>query len=230
MLVNIIIDVILVAIVIVGGFLGFKKGFILTITKPVKWLCALLLAFLLCEVVSEHIVVPLVEEPITNQITEYLLEKCGEMTKETVSEDLPTLLKLAAGVIGIDVNAFEGNDSAALIGEIVDKLALPAINLFSVIISFVVLYIIFKLCLGIVIKIVDVLIFERGLIGGINKALGAGFGAAFAFFITWIVVMIFGYIISIPAIADAEWVKEFSGGFIYKFFDSITPLDLLLSF
>ena len=230
MLVNIIIDAILVAIVIIGGVIGFKKGFILTITQPVKWLCALLLAFLLCEFVGENIIVPMIEDPVTNQITEYLTEKCGEMTKETVSEDMPTLLKLAAGVIGIDITAFEGSDSSALIAEIVDKLALPAINLFAVIVSFILLYIILKLCLGLVIKLVDVLIFDKGLIGGVNKALGAIFGAAFAFVLTWLIVMVFGYVISIPALAEAEWVAKFTGGYVYRFFDSITPLDLLLSF
>lgn len=229
MLYNILFDVLLVAIVIVGGIIGYKRGFILTITKPVKWFASLLLAFLLCEVVATNIVVPLIEAPLTNQLSEYLTEKCGEMTSETVSQDMPTLLKLAAGAVGVDITAFEGSDSASLIEEIVDKLASPAINLFAVIISFIVIYILCKLFLGVIIVILNK-IFSLGLIGIINSALGLIFGSCFAFVLSWLFVVIFGYVISIPAVAEYAWVQEFSGGFVYTFFDSITPLDLLLSF
>lgn len=229
MLFNIIVDALLVAVVIIGAVIGYKSGFFLTITKPVKWFAALLLAFLLCEIVAANIVTPLIEAPLTNQITEYLTEKCGEMTAESASKDLPTLLKLAAVIVGVDIASFEGSDSASLISEIVDKLATPAIELFSVIISFVVLYILLKLFLGIIIKILDS-IFSIGPIGVINSVLGLIFGAAFAFVIAWLLVILLGYVISIPAVAETEWVQSFTGGYVYKFFDSITPLDLLLSF
>jgi hypothetical protein len=229
MLVNIIIDIILVAIVVVGGFIGYICGFFVTVTKPVKWFLALLLAFLLCDVVATNIVVPMIEAPLTNQLSEYLTEKCGEMTQDSVSDEMPTLLKLAAGVVGVDITAFEGNDSAAIIAEIVDKLASPAINLFAVIVSFIVLYFVLKLLLGLLIKILDA-IFSVGPIGVINSVLGMLFCAAFAFVMTWLLVILFGYIISVPAIAETEWAKEFTGGYVYRFFDSFTPLDLLLSF
>ena len=229
MLLNIIIDIILVAIVIVGGIIGFKRGFFLTITKPVKWFLSLLLAFVLCELVAQSLVTPLIEAPLTNQLSEYLTEKCGEMTADTVSEDMPTLLKLAAGAVGVDIAAFNGNDSEALITEIVDKLASPAINLFAVILSFILIYVLSKLFLGIIIKILNK-IFNLGPIGALNSVLGIVFGAAFAFVISWLVVVLFGYVISIPAVSELTWAQNFDGGYIYNFFDSITPLDLLLSF
>ena len=229
MLVDIIVDIVLLTIVVVGGILGYRYGFVITITKPVKWFAALLLAFLLCEVVATNIVVPLIEAPLTNQLTEYLTEKCGEMTKETVSAQMPTLLKLAAGFVGIDITAFESGDSTALIAEIVDKLASPAIKLFAMILAFFALYVFFKLFLGLIIKLLD-RIFSIGAIGVVNSALGLIFGAAFAFVIAWLLVVLIGYIISIPKIAEVEWIKNFNGWFIYDFFESFTPLDLLLSF
>jgi len=131
--------------------------------------------------------------------------------------------------VGVDITALEGNDTASLIAEIVEKLASPAINLFAVIISFVVLYILLKLFLGIIIKILDG-IFSIGPIGVVNSVLGLIFGASFAFVIAWLLVIVFGYVISIPAVAEIEWIRSFTGGYVYKFLDSITPLDLLLSF
>ena len=229
MLVNIIIDVILVAIVIIGAIVGYKRGFFITVTGPVKWFAALLLSFLLCDFVASEFILPLIEGPLTGQLTDYLTEKCAHITGENITEELPTLLKLAAGAAGIDISLIEGTDSASVIAEIVNKLASPAIELFAIIIAFVLLYILLKLFLGIILKILNYF-FKHGPLGVLNSALGLVFCAAFSFVISWLLVVIFGYVIHLDAISQYSWVNEFSGGYVYKFLDSITPLDLLLSF
>ena len=229
MWVNIIIDLIIVALIILGAIFGIKRGFFLAVTKPVKWLAALLLAFALSNVVADAIIQPLIEDPITNQITELLSEKCSDITAETARDKLPTLLKLAAGLVDVDINSMDAASSHELIAQIVDKLAIPVIHLISVILSFVAVYFVSKIVLAILLVILNKF-FDRGLFGVLNKVLGCIFGVAFSFVIVWLVVIIFGYVISLPSIAATEWASNFSGGFIYRFFKSFTPLDLLLSF
>ncbi len=226
MFTNVLVDIIIVLTILIGAFIGYKRGFFLTITRPVRWFAALLLAFSLCDVVASGIIQPLIEAPLTNQISEYLTEKCGDITPDTVNEKLPTLLKLAAGLVGVDVNGFSGEN---IIAAITESLAAPAIHLFAVIISFFLIYILSKLLLNVVILILNS-IFDNGIIGLFNKILGVFFGTAFSFLIAWVAVMLFGYLVSIPAIADGEWAQGFTGGFFYNLLKSISPLDLLLSF
>ena len=226
---NIIVDIVLVLIIFIGGFVGYKRGFIVTVTKPVKWFLSLVLAITLCGAAAESVIEPIISEPITNQMTDYLLEKCPDLTAENVSEELPTVLKLAAGIVDVDVDSFDGPDAETLVLQIVESLAKPTIHLFAVILAFVLIYFISKLLLALLIGVLDKT-FDVGFVGSVNRFLGILFGAAFAFIISWAVVLGLGYLMSIQSVADSGFLNEFDGGIIYDFFDSITPLELLLSF
>ena len=229
MFITVVVDIAIAVILIIGAVLGIKRGFFLTVTKPVKWFAALALAFSLCNTVAADVVQPIIEEPITNQITEYLSEKCDDITSQTAKDELPTVLKIAAGIVGVDLNSFTGETSAEVIEQIVDKLAVPVIHLIAVLISFFAIYFISKILFAILIALLND-VFKSGIFGVFNKILGFVFGLAFAFILSWLLVVIFGYIISIPAVANAEWVKNFNGGFIYDFFKRMSPVDLLFSF
>ena len=226
---NIIVDIILVLIILIGGLIGYKRGFIVTVTRPVKWFLALILAVTLCNSAAEAVIEPIISEPVTNQITEYLVEKCPDMTAENVSDELPTVLRLAAGIVDVDINSFDGTDVNTLVSQIVESLATPTIHLFSVLIAFILIYIISKMLLALFIGILDKA-FDVGFVGSVNRFLGVIFGAAFAFIISWLVVLLFGYVVSTSFVEDIEMLREFSGGYVYDFFDRITPLELLLSF
>jgi uncharacterized membrane protein required for colicin V production len=226
---NIIIDGIIVILLLLGAFLGFKLGFFYTATKPIKWFAAILLAFSLSSTVATSFVQPMIEEPITNQVSDFLTEKCKELTPDNAKEKLPTLVKVAAGIADIDINSIEGETIDEFISATVDKLANPLIHLISVIISFFAVYFISKLALAIILAILN-RIFLEGVLGVFNKMLGLVVGFFFAFVILWLGVTLFDYVISIPKLAETEFVKSFGGGFIYKFIKSMSPLDLLLSF
>ncbi len=226
---NIIVDVIISLLFALGAFLGYRKGFFFTATKPIKWFAAILLAFSLSGTVASSVVQPIIEEPITNQISDYLTEKCEELTPENAKEELPTLVKVAAGLADIDIDSIEGETTEEFISATVDKLAEPMIYLFALIISFFAIYFISKFTLAILLSILNK-IFLQGVLGVFNKVLGLIFGAFLAFVALWLAVMLFGYVISIPSIAATDFAKAFNGGFIYKFLKSMSPLDLLLSF
>ncbi len=229
MLASIIVDVIITAIVLTGAILGVTRGFILTIAKPVKWVASILIALCLCNSVATSIVQPMIEEPITNQISSYLTEECDDITSENVEKELPTLLKLAAGIVGVDVKSMTGGNTGDYISEIVNKLAIPAIHLIAVVISYFVLYLLSKILFSLAVSLINGIL-SGGIFGVVNKILGFIFSTSFAFLIAWLLTALFGYIIHLPSFSDVQWINSFEGGFVYKFFKEISPIDLLLSF
>ena len=228
MFAKIFIDVIIAAILIAGMVFGIKRGFFFTATKLVKWFLAIVIAFLLSNFFANAIVEPIIEEPITNQIADYLMDKCDVLTAENAKDELPTVLKLAANLVDVELDSFEG-DGEVLITEIVDKLAGPVIHLFAVIVSFFSLFIASKLLLSLLFVILNNA-FEHGVLGVCNRILGFVFCGSIAFVAAWLFVLLFSYVINIPFIADVAWARDFDGGFLYDFFKRMSPLDILLSF
>ena len=163
------------------------------------------------------------------QISNYLITKCEGITAATASDQLPTLLKFAAFLAGIDITSITAESSVAYITTIVEQLATPVIHLIAVIISFVLLYFLFKILLSLGFSVING-IFNVGILGVVNRTLGFIFNGFFFFIIAWVFVMLFGYFINIPGIVNAEWAQNFEGGFIYRFFKSMSPVDILLSF
>jgi uncharacterized membrane protein required for colicin V production len=226
---NIIVDLVIVAIVLSGAFIGIKRGFILTLAKPIKLIASIVIALSLCNTVATSIVQPMIEAPITNQISSYLTEECEEITAENAKDELPTLLKLAAGIVGVDVESVMGDGTSEYISEIVDKLAVPAIHLIAVVISYFALYFLSKILISLAVSLING-IFSGGIFGIANKILGFLVSTFFAFVAAWLLTSLFGYIINIPAFKEVGWINSFEGGYVYKFFKEISPIDLLLSF
>ena len=229
MFAKILVDIIIAAILVAGIVIGIKRGFILAAAKLLKWCPALIIAFLLSGTVATSIVEPLIDDPLTNQISDYLVDKCDVLTSDNVEDELPTVLKLAARIVDVDIDSFEGESGEALIAQIVDKLADPVIHLFAVIISFLLLYFLSKILLSILIHILNN-IFEHGVLGVCNRVLGCVFCSFISIIVAWLFVLLFSYVINVPFIADAAWARDFDGGFLYDFFKRMSPLDILLSF
>ncbi len=228
MFADVVIDLILVLIFVAGAIYGAKSGFINTVAKPVKFVCALLIAFNLCVPVADAIIQPIIQEPITFQITEYLNEQCQHLTSENLAEEMPTLLKLAAGMIGIDING-ELFNTENIIAVIVENLAVPVIHILSVIIGFILLYFISKIVLSVAICLLNA-VFDNGLTGIINKVVGGVLGAFFGFVISWAAATMISFLIGFPFMQQMQWVSEFSGGIFYNFLGEYNPIDILLSF
>ncbi len=229
MVANIIVDVVLIGIVIAGAIMGICRGFIKTIATPVKFFASVAIAFALCSVVATSIIQPVIQEPITNQMSEFLVEKCQGLTSENAFENLPTLIKFASTLVGIDVSTIEGATTEEFIVSLVEKLAVPTIHLIAVVFSFIIVYFLARFVLWILIAIINSM-FETGALGVLNKTLGCIFSTALAIIISWAVASVFTYVISMPVFADVVWIQEFDGGWIYQFFKMLNPVDLLLSF
>ena len=225
---EIIIDIILCAIIVFGIVFGLKRGFILMAVRPVKSVAAFAIAIALCGAVASAIVTPIIEAPISNYVRDFLYENCSALTAENVNEELPTLIKIAAAVFGIDIGEI-ATDGASVVDAIVENLTAPVISVISSIIAFIALFIVAKILLGIAIWLVS-LIFSKGVFGLLNKVLGCVFGALASVLASWCLAVVLELVFHLPVFEGNELISAFEGGFVYKFFNTYNPIELLLSF
>lgn len=226
---QVIVDLVLVAVVLVGIILGWRRGFVGIVARPVKFAASLGIAFGFSGAFSNAVVLPLIEAPATNYVKEFLYRNCSGITAQTAADELPTVMKIAAAMFDIDISHVAENASGTVIDAIADKLTLPVISTVSVVISFIALLIIANIALALALALIKAL-FKKGILGVFNKMLGIVFGLAFFFIISWGLAVIFELVINMPSVSTAKWASEFEGGFVYKFLNEYNPIELLLSF
>ncbi len=219
---SIIVDVVLVAVIIVGVVSGLKRGFVNTVAKPVKFFASFAFAWWTCDSVSLKWIEPLISTPISNQLKDFMYEKCADLTVDNVSSELPTLLKMAAGMFGINVEEVAQDSVTGVLDAIVNSLTNPIIHIVGIIVSFILCYIAARLVLSLGIMLIDMCL-KSGPLGVINKMLGLVFGFAFSVIVAWFLVVIAEFVMGFIG-------YDFDAGYVYNFFSDFNPLDLLLSF
>ena len=213
----IVVDVILVAFVVIGFIIGLKRGFIRSVEGPICFVGSLALAYLLANPISVKLVEPVIGASLTNQLAEYLMSNCSDPSAE-----LPTLVKLAAGIVNIDLDG-------KTIEQILVEIASPTVHVVTVIIVFIILFFVLKLLLKLLFKIVDS-IFNSSILVIPNKIVGCALNTLLGAVVAWVTVFAFNFFIHLDTMSGVTWAAEFNGGPIYNFFLNLSPLDLLLSF
>lgn len=219
-------DIILALVIFFGAAMGYKKGFVKSVSGPVRFFLSLITAFRLADPVSRSFLEPIVKAPLTNQIKGYLIENCPGITPESASEELPTILKFAASLLDVDVSSLSGENTIA---AIVDNLASPIVHLLSVIITFVLLYFLAKLVYSLLLSVVSAF-FDSAVLSLPNKLLGCVFGLFMAMISAWLLTVAFEFIINSSMLSDVAWAQSFEGGVVYNFFNKHNPIDILLGF
>ena len=222
MIPSIVVDILLVAIILFGMASGAHKGFVKTVARPVKFVAALLFAYYVCDSISVKFIEPFIQAPIASQLKDFMYEKCAHLTPANVSEELPTLLKMAAGMFGINVEEVAQSSVTGILDSIIESLTGPIVHIVGIIVSFVVAYFAAKIVLSIAVFLID-LVLKAGPLGVVNKILGFVFGSAFSVIIAWALV-------SVAEFAMGFVGYDFEAGYIFNFFSDFNPLDLLLSF
>ena len=69
---DLIIDLILAVILLIGMIVGYKRGFIASISVPIRRILSLLIAFGFAASFGEAVITPLLSEPITNIVADVL--------------------------------------------------------------------------------------------------------------------------------------------------------------
>lgn len=222
---NVVIDVLLLLIIALGAYLGIKRGFIASVARPVKFFLCLIISFSLSAPIGSAIIQPIVEEPLTNQISDFIEERASGEDAEDA--ELPTLLRVAASLMDVDIEGLTGTEDYA--DALADKIALPVVKLIASVSAFILIYFLMRLLLNIGFKMLNSM-FDSGVAGAVNKTLGCVFSTALAIICAWGFTVLFEFFINIPAFDNVVWMSEFNGGFIYKLLKSLNPIDLLFSF
>ena len=226
MVINIVVDLIILAIFVLFVSIGIRKGFLATVAKPIKLVASIGGALALCRAVSDKFIYSAVSSSMTDRMTAILSEKYSHLTPNDASE-LPTLIRMAAGVVGVDLSSISPTDSyiSAVISAVTD----PFIGIVCVIISFFVTFIFMMLALSFVLWGVNKIV-DNGVVGIANRVLGCIFTSLLGFVEVWLIAGLVSIIFGFPSLADKAWVADFDGGFVYNFLRSVSPIDLLLSF
>jgi len=227
MLANIIFDAVLVLMMLIGVIVGAKRGFVRTVAKPVKLALSIWLSFSLSGFFGEKLIKPAISSPITSKITSFLIEKYSYVTAAT-SGELPLVVRIAAAMANVDP-ALIGSEGEQYIVTLVNEITDPVVTLISVVLAFLILSIVLRLVLSLLLWLLESMV-DDGFIGVANRIVGCVITFALSVVVCWCVVALSDFVFHIPAISSMVWVSEFSGGFVYKFFESISPIDLLLSF
>ena len=230
MFANIFFDVILIGILLFGLGMGIKNGFVDTVARPIKFVFAIAMAISFASAFGSTVIEPIIGPAISHKLSDILVEEYAELTATNATESLPTLIKLAAIMCGVDIkHVVTTSEGASVIEAVVEAVTTPVVGMISIIFGFIAVYFLSKVLFSVGMVFINAIV-RRGVIGSVNKALGSVFGLFFAFVVGWAVTSVFEFLLNIPAIASANWVENFTGGPVYNFFKSFTPLDLLLSF
>ncbi len=226
MLANIIFDAVLVLLMLIGIIVGAKRGFVGTVAKPVKLALSIWLSFSLSGFVAEKLIKPVISSPITSKLTSFLVDRYTGITAAT-SGELPLIVKVAAAMADVDPALITAEGEQYIV-VLVNQITDPVVTLISLIISFIALYIVLRLVLSLLLWLLESMV-DDGFVGVTNRIVGCIFTFILSVVVSWCAVAVADFVFHIPAVSDVAWVAEFNGGFIYKFFKSISPIDLLLS-
>lgn len=232
MVLDIVLNIIIALILVLSVYFGYRKGFLRMASGPIKFFAAIAITITCCAPFGNAVIKPLVHEPISNYVADHLYETCKDVSSENIDEELPTLLKLAAGLAGVDVDEVAKNAEdrgEAVIDAVSDKLTDSVSGLISAVIGFFLLYFILKIAIGILLRLLNLLI-NRGVIGGVNRIVGIIFGAFFGIILAWGLVAILEFVFHSALFADSSYISEFDGHALYYFFKMYSPMELLLSF
>ncbi len=222
-------EILILGILVGGSFAGIKLGFINIAAKPLKVVASLIFAFLLCSVVGKGIISPMIQAPITNYIKDFMYDNCSNLNPDNVMSEVPTLLKMAGAVTDEGIAVHEGQTTDEIIENVITRFTVPFANVISVIFAFVILFFVGKLLIMLGIYLVNSFC-EGGVLAKVNKTMGFVLAGFLSILAAWAFVSIMEFFFHLPIFDKSTVVQNFNGGLLYRLFNSISPIELLLSF
>ena len=231
MVVNIIFDILLLAVMIIGLIVGYRKGFITFFFRKLSWMGAMVLSFLFSRPIASALhLADKIAEPVRARIIEAIgpsVESLGEM-----SGRIPTVLKLLGQIFGVDLTDMadtsmqEGGNFVEVFAQQASE---PLSHAIAVVLVFILSFFGFWLLIWLAGKIINV-VFKLPVLRQINGIAGALLGVFFYSLFLWafcrLAVFATGYTSGIQFLADFNIEETYIGRFLYH----LDPLKLLLSF
>lgn len=242
---NIIIDLILVAIIAVSAFFAYKKGLIGTIFTLLSTLVAIILSVTLSTPVSKFIDSTFVNKPVKNYILSVVdsssIGKSYEQALENIDvagkiESMPDSLKSVLELANVDVDsvinsAQSAQDNAAAAKDtLIDSIAAPISSAISKVIALVVLFAVLSVGLWVVAKLITAVLKLIPLGKSLNKFGGLAFGIVRGLIIVFVISALFS---GVTKCIDPESNNIFSkktvdSTVVLKTVSDLNPLNSIL--
>lgn len=189
---SIIIDIVVVALIAVFAFIGYKKGLVKTLLNFAGVFIALFAAFCISGPLSSFVFNTFVSDKIENGVNKAVVNASAETVSDAVAA-VPDYIENAAKALGINIekvisdeNIGEGSSFAQNVAETVtQKVARPIITKLIAVIIFVVLFILFRILIKIIAKALNLVTKLPG-INLANRTFGAVIGLAEGVLIAYI--------------------------------------------
>lgn len=228
MFLNVIFDLVLILILVLGSYYGYSRGLFRMLARPVRLLFCFVFAFSLCRITGEMFIVPIINTPITNYIRDFIHHQCLGLDPNQVLNNIPTLIKISAAVFDIEIDT-AAEKVSDLTERIVFSLSAPTVKIISIAIAFIALFVMARLISKLLIELVDSVV-NLGLVGSLNRSLGVVFSCVFAFALAWLFATGTDFLLHSSLFYNVTYIKAFDGGPIYRFFISFSIVRLLFSF
>ena len=204
-------------------------GFVNIAAKPIKVVASFFFAYALCSVIGKGLIAPMIQAPVTNYIKSFMYENCANLNPDNVMEEVPTLIKMAGAISKDGVAISAGQTTDEIIDTVITRYTSPFAELVSVIFAFVILFFVAKLLIMLGIHLVNTFC-SGGVLSKINKIMGFVLAGFLSILAAWAFVSVTDFFLHLPIFDGSVAVREFNGGLLYRLFNSLSPLELLLSF
>ncbi|HPZ27690.1 MAG TPA: CvpA family protein [Bacilli bacterium] len=227
------IDLAIIALTLIFVLLGFFKGLVKGALSTANWLLSLVAPFILTKPVSRLLMKTAIYDRINEKVATWIASKGDafsqpfayegyrEQLTEAISElGLP---KFLASLISDGINIADAPEGLTLSEVLAPAFSNIIVTVLAVIMIIVFFMIVFKIIISLFSKL-----FEKGVLGFVNRILGAGLGLVKAFIMISVLMLLVsvlsGVIPSLNEFLVADLRLESAGFGIGKYFYERNPL------
>ena len=222
MFLNLLIEVILIAIIVGGTSFGYRKGLFKMVAAPARTLVCLVTSFLFGRPVGKYFLSPILSVPIKRYVLTFVSEKMAWDSGHVIK--IPTIIKVTGAVFDISYDNAE-----ITVESMVNSFTDPLVALVSCLIAFVLIFCLSKWLIKLLMNLTDSCL-NIGVLGKLNRISGAVLSVFFAIICAFAFTSAVNYILRLDFALNSRLVREFSGGPLYRFFRNFNLINLLLSF
>lgn len=239
-MINLLLDVIVIAVMVMSVVYGYKNGFVKSLMSLVSGLVSVFVAYTFTPMLSAWLNAKYILGAISKGIAETFAsaakttgEAAGELvydlTKMFENPQITTIIQR----FGADPAALQGASGEAeqvgysMIEELAVKVAAPVASTVSTVLAFLVLFVVASVVLKLVTVIIGA-IFKLPVLKSMDKALGLVSGLACAVFLGWVLSLAIEVALSalVTVAPDIVTVNTFDNTIIVKFFAENSFFDL----
>ncbi len=235
-MVNQIVDLLIIAILIIGSVIGAKKGFIKSVLKMGAGIISVIISYAFTSKLADffnrkYIFTP-VKEKIGAAVNQYITDiNGGEISAEGLVNAIPESLRNILSLVGYNVdevanNAFEAGNNT--LEKFISSSSELVANILSTIFAFVILFLGTFVVLKILSVVLDAVIKKIPGVSQINSALGFLFGFLCTIINIWIFSGLAISVLEAIRVSSPDFLNGFSAEntVILKLFTSINPILL----